>query len=475
MIRDNFIYDNNEYTLVDVYNDNENVILQYDSDDDILLFLKNNENIRRLTPAEEEEFRKKNGLVDTGYVSASVKDVFNGYLYAKKIDDKTKEEFIEFFKSLLYRINSDLVDSPYINKRLNALSFKTANLGASSGIYDLLNTIYLSAYYQNDMNSWVPAHETIHGIVNKSGILSKGIVEGIDDNLLLKAMQDGNYSQKYSMYNEEIDGFVDVQFNFSNMGQVPLILFAKQLDYSLGEDYDLHEMLTEPHKQINKFGEKYGQSNKRIFLHKVNKTYNYSTLKSFMDTQDFMLRTVFDKKFEMIEDEDTMKMYFEELIEFGLLRGRVNGKDEYLNSYYNNKKEELEKKSFDTQKIPEYEEKEFYQSGEFISFFDSYIDSCIELKQQGKGEDFQIFFNTQNTSAYIFRDGKVDFFADYNRKRKINKTDFEKLGFSIEQIENGNYLITGPDTVTEEVWRTNADQIIESHFSELGEKESKVK
>ena len=171
MIRDNFIYDNNEYTLVDVYNDNENVILQYDSDDDILLFLKNNENIRRLTPAEEEEFRKKNGLVDTGYVSASVKDVFNGYLYAKKIDDKTKEEFIEFFKSLLYRINSDLVDSPYINKRLNALSFKTANLGASSGIYDLLNTIYLSAYYQNDMNSWVPAHETIHGIVNKSGIL----------------------------------------------------------------------------------------------------------------------------------------------------------------------------------------------------------------------------------------------------------------------------------------------------------------
>lgn len=288
-------------------------------------------------------------------------------------------------------------------------------------------------------------------------------------------MQDGNYSQKYSMYNEEIDGFVDVQFNFSNMGQVPLILFAKQLDYSLGEDYDLHEMLTEPHKQINKFGEKYGQSNKRIFLHKVNKTYNYSTLKSFMDTQDFMLRTVFDKKFEMIDDEDTMKKYFEELIEFGLLRGRVNGKDEYLNSYYNNKKEELEKKDFDIQKIPEYEEKEFYQSGEFISFFDSYIDSCIELKQQGKGEDFQIFFNTQNTSAYIFRDGKVDFFADYNRKRKINKTDFEKLGFSIEQIENGNYLITGPDTVTEEVWRTNADQIIESHFSEFGEKESKVK
>ena len=43
------------------------------------------------------------------------------------------------------------------------------------------------------------------------------------------------------------------------MGQVPLILFAKQLDYSLGEDYDLHEMLTEPHKQINKFGEKYAK------------------------------------------------------------------------------------------------------------------------------------------------------------------------------------------------------------------------
>ena len=452
----NYTYNNKEYTLVDIYEEDNGKLLELDSDDDIiLLFLEPNGNVRKLSSEENKKYREKYGLVEHDYVTATPRDLIHFEFSAKKVSREEEESFKEFFREKLFSIDPALAESPYINQRLKAMRYR---LNGKGNAY-IENTVYV---YKSDRihHSWIPTHETVHGIVNKSHLNTYGIIEGITDNMVGRMLPNGNYSCNLNL----LGG--DVQMNLPGFGQNYLVIFARQLEFALGDSFDIYEMFTHPHKQIKKFGQLYNKSKCRVLLHKINKIYRDCTLENFIDAQQFMLEMVFDKKFLEVTDYETARKYFDELIEFGLLRGRVEGKDDSLEKYYEEKKELLKEKGINISNIPSYTEKPFYPCADVYFRYNSYIESSIEAKKKGKGNDFQILYNKDNTCVYIIIDGKLNFIQndDPRSRRRFFSNEINEENSKVLPLDNGNYLITGPDGITEEVRDTYANEIIDEYF-----------
>ena len=460
-----FIYDGVEYTLVDIYDEEKRKLLQLNSDDDVLLLLLENGKVRKLTQEEEKEYREKYGLVELNYVTATPKDLYNFEFSARKIDKKEEQRFKEFFKSRLYGIDPALVESPYITKRLNALRYRyygRSNSYASNLVYVRSESKWLG-------NGWIPTHETVHGIVNKSSLTTYAMIEGITDMMVGMMLPNGSYSRHYYT----ADGTILI--NNVGMGQEHIVTFAKQMRFALGEEFDIHEMFAHPHKQIKKFGQMYGRSKCRVLLHKINKVYRTIGLKEFLDAQEYMLEMVFDKKLENVHDEESAKKYFEELIEFGLLRGRIKGKDEALEKYYKKQQEVLKSRGIDLSNIPSYSEKPFSPCGDVYFRYDSYIESSIRGRKEGKGTRFQIFYNKDNTCVYIIIDGKLNYIDSAVQERKFFEKDMNEGNTKVVQLDEERYLITGPDGITEEVRDTYADEIIDEYFEKQERRNNKTR
>ena len=456
----NYTYNNKEYTLVDIYKEDNGKLLELDSDDDILLlFLEPDGNVRKLTNEENKKYREKYDLVEHDYVTATARDLIHFEFGAKKVSREEEEDFKKYFREKLFLIDPALAESPYINRRLNAMRYR---LNGRGNAY-IENTVYV--YNSNQLHhGWIPVHETVHGIVNKSHLNTYGIIEGITDNMVCRMLPNGNYSCNLNL----LGG--DVQMNLPGFGQNYLVIFARQLEFALGDSFDIYEMFTHPHKQIKKFGKLYNKSKCRILLHKINKLYHDCTLENFIDAQQFMLEMVFDKKFLEVTDYETARKYFDELIEFGLLRGRVEGKDDSLEKYYEEKKELLKEKGIDISNIPSYIEKPFYPCADVYFRYNSYIESSIEAKKKGKGNDFQILYNKDNTCVYIIIDGKLNLIQndDPRSRRRFFSNEIKEENSKIVPLDNGNYLITGPDGITEEVRDTYANKIIDYYVNKKG-------
>ena len=452
-----FNYNNKDYTLVDTYKVKDGVIVQLNSDDDIILFfVDKNGQARILNQKEDEEFRKKHNLIDYGYVTATFNDIKNFEFSAKKLDEEKVKYFKRFFKNHLAKLDPKFIESPYINKRINDMKYR---INGKCNAY-LSNTVYLSSKKGESINKWIITHETIHGIVDKSHITTYGMIEGITDMMVAKMLPNGNYSRNYQLIGGEI------QINDYGFGQDYLVVFAKQLEYALGENFNLYEMLTHPHKQIKEFGKIYGSSKCRVLMHKINKLYHDCNIENFKIAQEYMLNMIFDKKFENVINEETAKVFFEELQNFGLLRGRIEGKDDSLKEYYNQKKEELNNKKIDSSKVSEYNEKKFNPCGDCYFRYNSYIESSVKLRKEGKGENFQILYNNDNTCVYLIVDGKLSHIQNdsIDNKRRFFVNMITDDNSKVLELPNGNYLITGPDGITEEVYDTNANEIIDSYF-----------
>ena len=451
-----FIYNGVEYTLVDIYDEEKGKLLQLNSDDDVLLLFLEKDKVRKLTPEEDKEYREKYGLIEYKYVAATPKDLFNNEPTAKKVDKKEEARFKAFFKSRLFEIDPALAESPYITKRLNALRYRYYARMNSYGA----NIVYIRSESRRLGVGWIPTHETVHAIVNKSRLVSYAMVEGITDMMVGLLLPNGKYSRNYSTP----DG--DIQLNNVGLGQEYLVSFAKQMKFALGEDFDIHEMFTHPHKQIKKFGQIYGKSKCRIVLHKINKVYRNYDLKYFLDAQEYMLEMIFDKKLENVHDEESAKKYFEELIDFGLLRGRIKGKDEALEKYYKKQLELLKNRGIDISNIPNYSEKPFSLCGDVYLRYDSYIEASIRGRKEGRGTHFKIFYNKDNTCVYIMIDGKLNLIQNktVNHERLFFEKDMNEENTKVVQLDEERYLITGPDGITEEVRDTYADEIIDEYF-----------
>ena len=450
-----FYYNNKQYTLVDIYKEKDGIVVQLNSDDDIILFFVDKQGLaRKLTPSEEKDFRKKHYLIDYGYVTSDVKDFINLDFHAKRMGKIKEEDFKKFFLSRIQNLDSDLIDSKYINHRLKALSYKhSSNQNSYS-----MNTVYYLA--QTD---WILTHETVHGIVNKSNINTYALIEGITDYIVSKILPHGNYSQNHLMIGGKI------QVNDSGSGQNHLVVFAKQLEYALGSEYNIYEMFAFPHNQIKKFGSMYNPSKCRILNHKLNVLYHNYTIENFKIVQQFMLEMIFDKKIELVNDSETAKKYFDELIKFGLLRGRINGRDEDLQKYYEKQKLFLKNKGIDISKVSNYYDEKFYPCGDCYLRYDKYIDDSIKAKKNGKGNNFKILYNKDCTCVYIIVDGVLNFIQNesFDNRRLFTSNMINSLNSKVVYSENGNYVITGPDGITEEAIETNASKIIDNYFKKL--------
>ena len=382
-VMNDYIINNKEYTLVDSYPYKDGKVIQLNSDDDILLYyVDNDETTRTLTKEEYEEIRNKYNLNEYDYVTLTARDLFNLEFSAKSIDKDVEEDFKAFFMKSISSISYDLYESKYIINRIKEMKYK---YNARGNGY-LSNCVYLfNKKKVTSLKSWIPVHETIHGIVNKNKETTRAIIEGITDMYTGMIIPRGSFSQSHHLYEGEI------QVNDSNYGQNHLVVFAKQLVYALGEEYNTYELLTHPHDQIKKFGEIYGKSKNRVLNHKLNKLYRENNIVAFKDAQKYMLEMIFDKKFENVVNQETAQEYFEELINFGLLRGRIEGKDDDLKEYYNKQLGKIKEKGIDKRIIPEYKEKEFYPKADVYLRYNSYLESSIKARREGKGEEFRIF------------------------------------------------------------------------------------
>ena len=188
-----------------------------------------------------------------------------------------------------------------------------------------------------------------------------------------------------------------------------------------------------------------------------------------------MLEMVFYKKLENVHDEESAKKYFEELIEFGLLRGRIKGKDEALEKYYKKQQEVLKSRGIDLSNIPAYSEKPFSPCGDVYFRYDSYIESSIRGRKEGKGTRFQILYNKDNTCVYIIIDGKLNYIDSAVQKRKFFEKDMNEENTKVVQLDEERYLITGPDGITEEVRDTYADEIIDEYFEKQERRNNKTR
>ena len=463
-----FIYDGEEYTLVETYDTNIGTVVELDSDEDVmLLVVDNNLNTRKLTEEEELGFRLSHGLEERDYVPATIKDIIHFHPHCDEVDKNIVNSYKEWLGKRLSSFDVDMKEDSYIKKRIKDLKYRS---NADMNVYEY-DTVYFTGRMPRDFeDSWIPTHETIHGIVNKSTIPTRGVVEGITDWMVGYLLPQGNYSRVKNLLGK------DVQFNKVGLGQDHMVALAKQMGFGLGENFDMYEMLTHPHKQIKTFKEMYGKSNGRVLLHKINKAYVTNSGDKFIEAQEYMLRYIFDKKFKSVDDVESAQMYFNQLIEFGLLRGRINGKDDALKDYYNEKVEELKQKGIDATNIPEYSEKPFDPCANVFFRFDSYVESSIKARKKGEGKEFKIYYNKDNTCVYIIVDGKFHLIQDDspNNKRRFFKNDMNDK-CDIVELENGNYLITGPDGVVEEVRDTYIDEYIDELFEKRERKEGKAK
>lgn len=444
-----FIINGVEYTLVDVYKTKIGMIIQLNSDDCIKLFLADKDyNIRNLSPQDEWEFRKEHGMIDTGFIAATPRDLLNLDFHAKKVPKELQKLFKARFMEKLAEIDINLQDSPYIKRRLKALQYRVN----ASGNYYGMNTVYFIGDFPEGelpeyFDSWILFHETVHGIVNYSVPPSRAMIESITDKMVGRLLPQGNYSKNCPIVGGEI------LINDTNMGLDHLAPFANQLEFGLGDSFDLYEMLTRPHRQIRKFGAIYGRGKSRVLLHKINKLYFNVNFENFMDAQDYMLNMIFNKKIESVTDSDSAQKFFEELIQFGLLRGRVNNRDSKLKIYYLNAIEYLKQKGIDVSKVPPYRELEFYPKGNVYFLFDEHIENCEAAIEAGEVKSFMILYNKDNTSVYIIVDGKLYY---VRHDSQLNTKGYWYQGFDklkdakVIQIGEDRYSITIPNGITEE-------------------------
>ena len=95
-----------------------------------------------------------------------------------------------------------------------------------------------------------------------------------------------------------------------------------------------------------------------------------------------MLHIVFDKKLELVNDLESAIKYFEELKQFGLLRGRVNDRDSDLKIYYLKKLDYLKGRGLDISTIPEYHELPFLPCGDVFFRLNSYANSLEKSREE---------------------------------------------------------------------------------------------
>lgn len=385
---------NKEYVHIDTIKYKNQMIYHFGSlEDEIFCIKKDMEYIPIQDNLKISIIKNKLGLIDSTKIYSlkedskefanRTQDEFKFYLKLLKkkiiyrditatvIEGEEKEKIIDEqknnFKEIKEKLNVD-IDLEKINKKISKVRLiKKEKLlgGRFSGYYNpAFNVVALEN--QNDINSdnefnkHVRLHEYIHAMTGKKSFLYhmgffRGLLEGETENLV-----ENFFGSKTSCFDvkkresEYDNGLIEIydrsQYNFNeNTTYKPLVSLVKQMENALGEKS--HKSIINGNMEFeSNFAKKYGMPLLIFMVYRtrmlkaaknLNRIFEdlqlLDEVKYFKETQDILMKKVFDKDFKNIKNIEDAKLYFQKLRNFETVRGRISTKNGYDFIYYEDK------------------------------------------------------------------------------------------------------------------------------------------
>ena len=436
----NVVYNDDIYLLVDEFVCDKKHIIYFNSLNNELFCYKKGKDFEVI---EEEKLIEKvkdeNGLYKDEYLYHSKFKNMNTPSNITEITGGERRLIIEKFLDEIERLDVSIPRQDLFNKLLN-LRIKRINklrdlgiFGASSAYHIRSNTIYVRSDEYKDN---VFFHELIHALTGKDSfsfntLLGVGLIEGIAESKTIEAFHK-NVSSSYNGY----------EYNFDAKNSrlyVENAAIASQLEYILGENL-LKSLISKDSKFVEKFYRKYGLNTFISLRYGLNKMYRNNRKQinnnDRLDRiQDMLLRTVFDKEFESVVDEESAIKYFDTLNTFGLFRVRKDEEDSLLRDYFNKKKEECSKKlnvSLDSVKYEPVQFKNKFLSNEYNKriLVDARSYFSLNYKQ---GDRVKIYRANRDGKVYglLYVNDELIFKKEYG----LNGSSKTNIDFDMSELE----------------------------------------
>lgn len=503
----NVIFNDIEYTLVDIYELDNNKIYHFLSDDDEFFCTKTAKGEYEVIKDKEkiERIKEENQLIVPDILFSNpigkIIERLNKIENITPLDEETRANIIAEAQAQL----GGIID---VGEKLKGTNFYLAELDNAGG-EALYNPVSKSIFYQKSIctdtynQKRIRLHEIIHALQKRHVDSSyKGLIEGATEDAVERRFEDKRSSL-----------IGNIEFNLSyQCAYKEQVAIIRQMKAALGEDVD-EEFLDLRGGFFKDFKAKYGSDLFRFILHRTTKLlggnfygkYLYDSKdkaikvltvhdeegeKYFEETQNTILERVFDRDFENVGSLEDACAYFEKLRRFELTRGRLEGSvffEQYYNEKLNKVKGLLTEKGIDSSKLEEglekykYERQEFNPSRtkeeieSFIEDFGAYEITymAIEAWNSHNNEKIRYSLGDAQKSIKFFcvedsqQDGSFTFLVEiegqplviktvdkYKDDRVNEKLTWDKMydvaylqeNVLIKNIEQGSYSYTIPGT-----------------------------
>ena len=514
--------DNEEYVHIDTIKYKDQILYHFGSLADEIFCIKNNEQYVPINDSFQVSLIKnKLGLINTKYIF-NIKDEmreiieetnaelnfylkllgkrikyrdWNAEVVGQEEKEKINDEQIDNFTKAKEKLNLDINLDEIKQKisRIKLIKKDILHRGRNSGYYNPIHNV-IALKTENDIDSdnihdkRTRFHEHIHAMTGKKCLLynlgmMRGFLEGETENLVEDFWGDGTSS--FINY-ENKDKIRNIQFNFSrDTTYKPQVSIIKQMEHALGKKS--HDSIINGNMEFeSEFAKKYGKSlmifmayRSRMLL--VGKHINewfkenepFDEVKYFKETQDILMKKVFEKDFGNIENIDDAKLYFQKLRGFETVRGRISTQEKYsdrivedtsFEEYYNEKyktaveilkskgideteiESELEQYKYEKQKFNSYRTKK--EEKEFIKeiLINEMAEKSIQDRNLIDGSQYDFSYTKVLEDSYYINLKKRDNMQKYNfsivsqNDEKAfdefnERFDFEKNGYKEEKIE----------------------------------------
>lgn len=393
---ENKIFNNIQYTLVEIYKTEKYGDIYHFANDTSDIFCEKIDNYyapiedRNVIQAIIEDYNlKKPEVIFFSSFLLQVHNLFKGISDTKKLSHEQVESVIDEAVSKLAELKCN-INQNELKSILRKVSFYSANLGNLSKkgfYYAVLNSICYrekDILSENNLSKRIRLHEIIHALSGKKAFYDDysrllGLVEGATENIVEK------------LYGEQVSSYAfdtGMRFNFSEAAEYKCqVAIIRQMEYALEVEAD-EDILHGKKDFFDNFAEKYGKEALRVISHRVNrltfgeaeqekkeeKCLEFNRNQYFKETQNIILRSVFDKEFEKIYTIEDAKNYFTKLQGFEIYRGKEIGKeDKDFKDYYNYQlgliKAMLIEKGYNEEQVSKFFQEHQYKKQKFYPLY----------------------------------------------------------------------------------------------------------
>ena len=508
----NRVFNGKQYTLVDIYDNyiEGKLIYHFMSENDELFFEKKDEKFELVKDEKFINDLKEFYGLNEPEIWFSVNAVINTLLRLKNVKKFDKDERKKIIDEQLEKLKEidEPLDHELIKRRTSKLEIASAefNIKDTRAFYHPANnSIYLD---DKDINNnridskMTRLHEFIHAVSFSTSTnplkFPTGLLEGQTESIVTKL-----YSDKKSgicngiWYNHQLSSY-DQQLCI--IRQMECALCKKSYKSTLEGNLDFY----------NEFIEKYGLDIFLYISHRATRMIKEDKIKDIKkylsDTQNLLLKRVFDKDFEGVNSIETADKYLEKLKAMGYERAKVKNENTY-ELYYNEKLEQTRQKLLqlgceekDIDNLVDnykYEEPKFFPmetKEESIKRLQKYcsdsmsLDCIIDYDQDideqldsikayycgNEGKTRTYFLVTKNGKPVYMQYGNRSRSIGFNRDKEGN-LDLSGSDINLTQNDEGEFIISGKDDFKmEEVpYTEDREKIIQTIQQQIEKKEKR--